>query len=516
MLSRILLALDDPALLRRLRRALVLPDVLVEVLNARSEIVAELGRHSGDLLLVSRSLLPEPAAASIQAMRSLPEVPDVVVLTRAEDAEDRARLLAAGAQSVLFAHLSPPTLREVLTAILARREQLEARGERSLGLTPRLSDFVTASPAMQSFMGLVLRVVDSDASLLILGETGVGKEHLARAIHAEGPRAGGPFVSVNCGALTETLLESELFGHEEGAFTGATRPRRGCFEMAHRGTLFLDEIAELPAHLQSKLLHVLQRREIQRLGSESKIAVDVRVCAATNRDIGEEVRARRFRNDLYYRLSVVTLAIPPLRARREDIGALAEAYVEYYRQHIRRDVRRVSPEAIEALLAYPWPGNVRELVNLVERAMLLCNGEEITLADLPEGLRTPVAGETSPIAAPGATFGLGDPSSWTREPLVEVRRRAVEAIERAYLAELLAQNRGRIGRTAAQAGIQPRSLFEKLRRYHLRKEDFRGPTEPPGPALLPRPPAAAREGDRAVTPPRPRATGSPPAALLKE
>jgi transcriptional regulator with PAS, ATPase and Fis domain len=354
-----------------------------------------------------------------------------------------------------------------------RREQLEKRNERALGLTPRLSDFVTSSPAMQAFMGLVHRVVASDTSLLVLGETGVGKEHLARAIHAESPRARGPFVSVNCGALTETLLESELFGHEEGAFTGATRSRRGCFELAHRGTLFLDEIGELPAHLQSKLLHVLQRHEIQRLGSESKVPIDVRVVAATNRDIGEEVRARRFRNDLYYRLSVVSLSIPPLRARREDISALADAYVEYYRQHIRRDVRRVAPEALEAMGRYSWPGNVRELVNIIERAMLLANHDEITLADLPDSLRgQPVAETLEPFAA----TVLSRPNSaedWTLASLEEVRRRALESVERAYLSALLLQTGGRIGATAARAGIQPRSLFEKMRRYGLRKEDFR-------------------------------------------
>ncbi len=491
MLSRILLALDDPALVRRLRRALVLPDVLVEVLNPRAEIAPELARHSGDLLLVSRSLLPEPATTAIATLRALPEAPDVVVLTRAEDGEDRARLLAAGAQSVLIAQLSPPTLREVLTSILARREQLEARGERSLGLTPHLSDFITSSPAMQAFMGLVHRVVASDTSLLILGETGVGKEHLARAIHAESPRASGPFVSVNCGALTETLLESELFGHEEGAFTGATRARRGCFEMAHRGTLFLDEIGELPAHLQSKLLHVLQRREIQRLGSESKVAIDVRVVAATNRDIGEEVRARRFRNDLYYRLSVVTLSIPPLRERREDIGALAEAYVEYYRQHIRRDVRRVAPDAVEAMARYPWPGNVRELVNIIERAMLLANGDEITLADLPESLRAPAPGEADVVTKVVTPHWAGASSKWTEASLEEVRRRALEAIERAYLEALLSQTGGRIGLTASRAGIRPRSLFEKMRRYGLKKEDFRPQPTPPARAKTLSPQRAA-------------------------
>jgi DNA-binding NtrC family response regulator len=328
---------------------------------------------------------------------------------------------------------------------------------------------------MNAFMELVRRVIASDASLLILGETGVGKEHLARAIHAEGPRSAGPFIAVNCGALPESLLESELFGHEEGAFTGATRSRRGHFELAHRGTLFLDEIGELPPHLQASLLQVLQRREIRRLGGEAAIGVDVRVMAATSRDIADEVRSRRFRSDLYYRLGVVTLAIPPLRERREDVPALVEAYLENFRPHIRRNVRRIAPDALEALEGYAWPGNVRELVNLVERAMLLAAGEEIALADLPENVRgagapaeAQAAGVPAPLAAvPALAAGM------LELPLRDVRRRAVAEVEQRYLALLLEKTRGRIGETARLAGIEPRSLFEKMRRYGLRKEDFR-------------------------------------------
>jgi DNA-binding NtrC family response regulator len=473
-LARILLALDDSSLQRRLRRLLARPDAAVESVP-RGELGPQIAHRSGDLLLVSRGLVPEPALESLRALRALPEAPEVVVFTRKDDAEDRARLLAAGCNAVLSADLSTPVLREVLAAILTRRLEQERGGaaERRAALDPRLSDFVTSSPAMQAFMGMVHRVIASDTSLLILGETGVGKEHLARAIHAESPRASGPFISVNCGALTETLLESELFGHEEGAFTGATRSRRGCFELAHRGTLFLDEICELPAHLQVNLLHVLQRREIQRLGGESRIPIDVRVMAATNREIAEEVRAKRFRNDLYYRLSVVTLAIPPLRERREDIPALTEAYLEYYRPHIRRNVRRISPDALEALRRYSWPGNVRELVNIIERAMLLASGEEITLPDLPEGLRDASAEGALARLSPLAPVESLPPARWIEEPLEDVRRRAIESVERAYLEALLRATKGRIAETARRAGIQPRSLFAKLRRYQLRKEDFR-------------------------------------------
>jgi DNA-binding NtrC family response regulator len=476
MLTRVLLAVDDAALQRRLRRILALvPDVLTESAGPRREAWPQLARSSADVALIGRRLIPEPAVESVRGVRSLPDAPDLVVVVRREDADDRARLLAAGCRAVLDAQLSPPVLREVLEAILRRRRERDSMAPRQAGLEPRLSDFVTSSPAMNAFMELVRRVIASDASLLILGETGVGKEHLARAIHAEGPRSAGPFIAVNCGALPESLLESELFGHEEGAFTGATRSRRGHFELAHRGTLFLDEIGELPPHLQASLLQVLQRREIRRLGGEAAIGVDVRVMAATSRDIAEEVRSRRFRSDLYYRLGVVTLAIPPLRERREDVPALVEAYLENFRPHIRRNVRRIAPEALEALKGYAWPGNVRELVNLVERAMLLAAGEEIALADLPENVRgagapaeAQAAGVPAPLAAvPSLAEGM------LGLPLRDVRRRAVAEVEQRYLALLLEKTRGRIGETARLAGIEPRSLFEKMRRYGLRKEDFR-------------------------------------------
>src|SRR4051812_32121066 len=250
MLGHVLLAVSDARLRARLRRTLSQADVLVENVENRDELWSHLSRTSSDMLLVSRTLVPEPAGDTIAAIRGLPDSPEVVVLDDGEDPEDRAQLLAAGTFAVLDEVLPSHALRDVVSAILARR-RTETTGTfvaRRAMPEPRLDDFITTSGAMKAFMSLVHRVVASDASLLVLGETGVGKEHLARAIHAESPRATGPFIAVNCGALAETLLESELFGHEEGAFTGATRARRGCFELAHKGVVFLDEIGELPQH----------------------------------------------------------------------------------------------------------------------------------------------------------------------------------------------------------------------------------------------------------------------------
>ena len=330
---------------------------------------------------------------------------------------------------------------------------------------------------MQSFLRVVERVSHSDSTLLICGETGVGKEHLAHAIHCEGVRSDGPFVAVNCGALPESLLESELFGHAEGAFTGATRSRRGWFELAHRGTIFLDEVGEMPHHLQVKLLRVLQTKDVQRLGGDSAVSVDVRVIAATNRDLKEEIAEKRFRPDLYYRLSVVELKIPALRERREDIPDLIDRYIAHFQTRFATAVGGIADDARAALIAYDWPGNVRELINIVERAMLLSDGPELTLRDLPDELS-----EGSLVAPPRegeATSG----SIWARlaeerldQPLAALREQAIEELERAYLAALLRKNAGRVGQTAEQAGLQPRSLFEKMKRYGLRKEDFKETT----------------------------------------
>ena len=475
MLARIVLATDDAKLERELRELLGRPGMMVKTVGPGDRLWERAAREACDLVIVSRSRLAGEPADTVRLLRELPDPPEVMVLSEGSEASERAGLLAAGCSAVLDPAVPRETFRAVFDALLAKRRELVDR-RFAIGrdvARPRLTDFVSSSPAMHSFLRMASRVVDSDASLLLLGETGVGKERLARAIHAEGPRAQAPFVTVNCGALPEALLESELFGHVEGAFTGATRTRRGLFELAHSGTIFLDEIGDLPYHLQVKLLHVLQQREIQPVGSETPIVVDVRVMAATNRDLEEEVAERRFRQDLYYRLSVVTLTIPPLRERREDIPELVESYIDYFVVRVGREVAVIQDEALEALGKYSWPGNVRELINVVERAVLLCDGGEITVGDLPESIggRHLVGwAPAEPVAADASSF----PAEWLERPLADVRAEVVARLERAYLAGLLRATRGRVGETASRAGIQPRSLYDKMRQYGLRKEDFKG------------------------------------------
>ena len=470
MIPRVLLALEGPSYQSRLRKALIRAQWSADVLKGRGwdRLLSELC----DFVLISRSRLPEPVAAAMAALDKVPDAPGVIVVGRAADADERAQLLACGVKAILDPDTSTESIVEVLSTLLNERREVAELAARGAGSQPRLADFVSKSPTMETFMDVVGRIVPSTVSLLILGETGVGKERLARAIHNDGPRSGGPFVAVNCGALPESLLESELFGHEEGAFTGASRARRGCFELAHGGTVFLDEIGEIPVHLQVKLLRVLQDREVRRVGGERTFAVDVRVMAATNRDLEDDVSRKQFRQDLYYRLSVMALTVPPLRERREDIPELVYNYLSYLRPRVGTDVDGIEDDALDLLVRYEWPGNVRELINVVERAMLLASGPRIRSNDLPLGISGGNA-TVVPGVAGSPALGVRVPDSWLEQPWREVRDAVVEGAERAYLDALLKDTGGRVGETARRAGMEPRSLYEKMKRHSLRKEDYR-------------------------------------------
>ena len=477
MIPRIVLALNKPTMQRQLRKTLNRSDEhIVDVLQGKERLWERLKREICDLVLVSKARIPEPCEDMIRLLCEVPDAPFIVVILDDDDPELRAQLLAAGCQAVLDMEISVESMVEVLDAILdqrreATRHQLAAAG---LFTQPQLRDFVSNSPIMQAFLAVVQRVVNSQVSILIQGETGVGKERLARAIHNDSDRSGGPFVAVNCGALPETLLESELFGHEEGAFTGATRSRRGCFEMAHHGTVFLDEIGELPLHLQVKLLRILQDKEVRRLGGEREFNVDVRIMAASNRDLETAVKDNLFRQDLFFRLNVMTLTLPPLRERQEDIRELVHNYIKYLGTKIGREVDSIQPEAMDAMVRYQWPGNVRELINVIERAMLLCPEREITLAELPLAIshnETTALSQRILFRAMNPEGAL--PEEWYARPWQEVREMVMEQLERAYLDGVLAQNRGRIGDSARQAGMQPRSLYEKMKRHGLSKEMYR-------------------------------------------
>ncbi|MGE0191102.1 MAG: sigma-54 interaction domain-containing protein [Planctomycetota bacterium] len=424
-----------------------------------------------DLVVADAERLGRKPAVSIAALRALTARPDVVAIVERDGTEDRARLLAARAVAVLATRWSDSALREALDAILARRREELVGRQRAQPFVRahRLADFASASPAMAKLLATARRVVSSSSTVVLLGETGVGKEWLARSLHEEGPRAAGPFVAVNCGALPEQLLESEMFGHERGAFTGAVRAHRGHFEMAHGGTVFLDEVGDMPLHLQVKLLRVLQERRVQRLGAERATEVDVRVLAATHRDPEALRAAGALREDLWYRLAVVTLRVPPLRERLEDLAVLAQGWLERQAATLGREATSFSPEALEALLAYRWPGNLRELVNVVERAVLLSSGPVVHAADLPDDIvRAALPG--TPLQGPAAVLRHAPAGDI---PFAKARRTVLEQFERDYLVALLERSGGRVGEASLRSGLPPRTLYDLLRRHGLRGEDYR-------------------------------------------
>ncbi|HNW93026.1 MAG TPA: sigma 54-interacting transcriptional regulator [bacterium] len=340
---------------------------------------------------------------------------------------------------------------------VARHEELRLRAENTLlqeALRERFrpDTMIGNSAPMQELYGQIASVAGSDTTVLIRGESGVGKELVARAIHAHSPRAGKPLITVNCAALPDTLIESELFGHEKGSFTGAVALRRGRFELADGGTIFLDEIGDLSPALQVKLLRVLQERSFERLGGSHTMTVDVRVITATNRALEEMLDTGGFRRDLYYRLNVFPVYIPPLRERPSDIMALADAFVTRYAQRNRRSVRRIATPAIDMLMAYHWPGNVRELENCIERAVLLCRDGVIHAHHLPPTLQTAEASHT----APRGTL-----------------RSALAAVERDMVLDALKSARGNAAAAARALDISEREMGLRLRRFGIDRGKFK-------------------------------------------
>jgi two-component system response regulator HydG len=304
---------------------------------------------------------------------------------------------------------------------------------------------------MTRLLDLVAQVAPSEATVLVTGESGTGKEMIAGAIHYNSPRKGGPFIRINCAAITETLLESELFGHEKGSFTGADRRKEGKFRQADRGTIFLDEVSEMSLGMQVKLLRVLQEREFSRVGGEEVIRVDVRVIAATNRDLLRTVTEGRFREDLYYRLNVVTLRVPPLRERREDIPLLAQHFLKIFAERNRKSLNGFTPRAMDRLLRYPWPGNVRELMNTIERGVVLCRADI-----LDEGDVAPVLEAEQP-PAPIGTDGISAAATGA----------SLEDVEKTAILKTLGEAGGNKSEAARRLGITRRTLHLKLKKYGL-------------------------------------------------
>ena len=450
---------DDPGTRKVARANLGLEGFEVLVASSGAEAQARLA-ESDPLAVVTDLKMPdEDGIALMERIHAERPALPIVLVTAHATVETAVQALRRGAHHYLVKPIRwdelALVLRQAVAHERARRDLERLRGE--LDRASGFNELVGGSPAMQEVFRVVQQVADSDATVLLCGETGTGKELAARALHRRSARREGPFVAVNCTAVPRELMESEFFGHEKGAFTGATARRQGRFQQADGGTLFLDEVGDLDLAVQAKLLRVLQEREITRVGAERSERVDVRVVGATNRDLQALVKEGQFRDDLYYRLNVIPLRLPPLRERPGDVAALVDHFVRFFAERLGRPVPMPPPEVLAAAAGYPWPGNVRELRNLCERAALM--GWD-AVAPL---LGSPPSAESASLAAP-AEFSL---------PLLDARARLVERFEREYLTRLLRQHRGKVGEVARAAGIAERNLYEKLKAYGLSRDDYR-------------------------------------------
>ena len=470
MSGRLLLVEDERAIRLALSGLLRREGYDVEQEEDGAAAIRRLGSEPFDLVLTDLALGEGPSGMDVlRAVRQeQPETP-VVMITAHGNEKIAVEAMKLGAEDYVPKPFDNDEIRLVVRRALERtrlaRENrwLRARLARDLGF----ENLIGSGPAMQRVFETIQKVAETDLTVLIRGESGTGKELVAHALHERSARRGGPFVPVNCAAISRELVESELFGHEKGAFTGAESRRIGRFEAADGGTIFLDEIGDMAPETQAKVLRVLQERSFERVGGGKSIAVDVRVVAATHRDLERDVRDGRFREDLYYRLRVVELELPSLRERREDVPALAARFLAQLGERLGRPPKRLAPAALAALAAHAWPGNVRELRNAVERAAVLASGDEIAVADLA----LPDPGAAAERADAGAAQGL---------PFGEAKRGAMERFERAYLLRALRAHDGNVSRTAEAIGMVRQSLQQKIRELGLREEDWSRPD--PGPA----------------------------------
>ena len=450
---RILVVDDDPSLCRRMEMRLEASGYAPTTCESGERALAELERQPADALITDLRMEGMDGLALFDAVRERWPALPVIILTAHGSIQDAVEATRRGVHEFLTKPFDPPELLEQLDKALSARGGQTSDTAREAG---RRHGLVTRSPRMEEVLERALLVADSDANVLIQGASGSGKELVARAIHAHSPRAEGPFVPVNCGAIPETLLESELFGHVRGAFTGADRDRAGLFRDADGGTLFLDEIGDMPAQLQVKLLRALQEQVIRPVGGRDPIPINVRVLSATHRDLEAARADGSFREDLYFRLAVVTLALPALTERREDIPLLARHFLTEATRRHGRPVEDLSPEAIEVLVQADWPGNVRQLQNVIEQCVALSTSEI-----LPERL-------------------IRQALNQDQEPAIPTLAEAREAFERDYLIRLLKLTEGNVSQAARIAGRNRTEFYRLLSRHHLQVADFKAPTDPEG------------------------------------
>ena len=459
-IANILVVDDDIGHLTVLKTLIESWGYSVETLTDGAAAIQRVESGPVDLILMDVRMA---AMSGIEALKRIkvynPSIP-IIIMTAYSSVSSAVEALKAGAYDYLIKPLDFDALKIGVerahehAGLKAENRKLRAR----LGTGFSAENIIGKSSAMKSMTDMLTMIAPSDATVLITGESGTGKELIARSIHFNSPRKDKPLVVVNCAAITETLLESELFGHEKGAFTGADRKREGRFQQAHGGTLFLDEIGETSAAMQVKLLRAIQEREIQRVGGQEAFHVDVRIVAATNRDLAQQVQAGLFREDLFYRLNVVALEVPPLRRRLEDIPLLAQHFLNRFSEKNRKTVKGFSPQAMDMLIKHDWPGNVRELENAVERAVILMSGEFITEKHLPLSI---VAHYGS--AQESAIFPIGG--------IAAEAGRSLDEIEREYILNTLAAADGNKSEAARRLGITRKTLHNKLKQYEDGKSE---------------------------------------------
>jgi DNA-binding NtrC family response regulator len=457
--AQILIVEDRDSLRTMLRHALERQGHAV--LEARDQPEAvRLLQHAQPAVVLSDLRLPEGDGFGVlRASKEIDADVAVIVMTAYGSIEDAVRAMKEGALDFLAKPVDPDHLtllvaraleqRRIVTENLLMKEELAVRRG-----APQL---VGEDPSLRKVFASLQRAAATDTTVLLEGESGTGKELFARSLHALSPRAEAPFVAINCAAIPETLLETELFGHEKGAFTGAVARKPGKFEMAHHGTLFLDEIGDLPLALQAKILRALEERRFERVGGTASVQVDVRLVAATNRGLRAAVAARRFREDLFFRLSVFPITVPPLRERQSDIPVLARYFVERFCRDLKKSPLALSPEALDQLLTYRWPGNVRELQNCIERAVILADGDAIQ----PRHLNLSFVEEPAPAENEHTTdIDLSG-------TLTDVTRRVVAEVEKLKIVQVLKEVDNNKGRAAEVLGVSYKTLLAKLREHRI-------------------------------------------------
>ncbi len=451
-MKRVLVVDDEENIRLVLRTLLSRNGYQVETAGEGETALAMLEAFGPDFVLTDVRMPKMGGLDLLSTLRAKGSQATVIVMSAFGNVDMAIDALKAGAYDYLSKPFKPE---EVLLCLRKAEERETLRRENSalrkeMRSEHRLQDMLAKSPAMQSIFRVIQKIADYKTTVLISGESGVGKELVARALHSQGARAAGPFVPVNCGAIPENLLESELFGHKRGAFTDAISDRRGLFEEANGGTLFLDEVGELPVGLQVKLLRVLQEETIRKIGDTHDIAVDIRIIAATHRDLQKEIQAGRFREDLFYRLHVLPIVVPPLRERRDDIPLLVDHFVEKSSTRIGVDIRGVEPEARRLLYEYAWPGNVRELENTIERAIVLADGPSIVATDLPERIRE----AQDPVQMQLASGELSV-------------KKTMRVIEELLIRRALQKTRGNRTRASELLEISHRALLYKIKDYAI-------------------------------------------------